>query len=303
MKKITFVIMLIFLFALIGFSEIISSDLKKTSSSSAPVSGDLSLDGFTSWTKNPGLNKDTGLWWVRTFSWTIGADCPDDVELSRAEWATDGHVLLRAEDESTRDLCCDCAAMTQGTGTDGSVRGHPLERIRTGDVEAAYILLRRSDSGATPCTGIEGAGNIINFWLRHPDGAIWVTDLYFETKGLNQGFKERTAPHSKLVTLFSPLPHERGNDWYAYQILIEKHPQYWDKTVHPDGSVYWVIDLKAILDRGAEFSKRDLSDYLWHYVDVVSEDVCVGGKVGQSAAWQNIHYFEIKYKLRDLHPG
>ena len=45
----------------------------------------------------------------------------------------------------------------KGTGFDGSVRGHPLDRIRTGDLEAAYILLKRSDSGATGCSGIVGA--------------------------------------------------------------------------------------------------------------------------------------------------
>jgi len=299
MKKIAFGSILVFLFALIGFREVVSDNSKDVSSSSAPVAGDLLFDGFTAWTQNPGLNMDMGLWWVRTFCWTIGADCPDDVTLSRAEWEDDGNIYLRAEDDNTKDLGCNCAAMTQGTGTDGSVRGHPLTRIRTGDVEAAYILLKRSDSGATGCSGIVGAGNIINLWLRHPDGAIWVTDLYFETRGLNTGFKERTAPHSKLVSLFSPLPHERGNDWYAYQMIIEKYPEYWDKTVYPDGSEYWVIDLKAILDRGAKFSKRDLNDYLWHYVDVVSEDVCVGGRVGQSASWQRIHYFEIKVKLRE----
>ncbi len=262
------------------------------------ITADINLEDFAGWTKNPTLDKEEGLWWVRTFCWTIGADCPDDLVLSRAEWEQDGNILLRAEDDTTSDLGCDCAAMTQGTGFDGSVRGHPLERIRTGDVEAAYILLKRSESGASACSGIEGAGNIINLWLRHPDGSIWVTDLYFETVGLNAGFRERAGPHNKLITLFSPLPWERGNDWYAYQILIKKHPAYWKKTVNPDGSEYWIIDLKALLERGAEFSGRDLDDYFWYYVDVVSEDVCVGGKVGQSAAWQRIHYFEIKVKLR-----
>jgi len=267
------------------------------------VSGDLGevdLAGLTGWTMNPSLEKDVGLWWVRTFCWTIGADCPDDLLLSVAEWGEDGDVYLRAEDDNTFDLGCDCAAITQGTGTDGeSIRGHPLERIRTGDIEAAYIVLERSDAGVTGCSGIVGAGNIINLWLRRPDGSIWVTDLYFETVGLNTGFKHRAAPHSKLVTLFSPLPWERGNDWYAYQIRIEKFPELYHKTIRADGSERWVIDLKALLDQGARFSSRNLDDYLWHYVDLVCEDVCVGGKVGQSAAWQRVNYFEIKVKLKD----
>jgi hypothetical protein len=258
----------------------------------------INFKEFTSWTKNPSLKKDEGLWLVRTFCWTIGADCPDDLVLSKAEWIEDGNIYLGAEDDNTKDFGCDCAAMTQGTGFDGSVRGHPLKRIRTGDVEQAYILLKRSDAGATACSGIEGAGNIINLWLRHPDGSIWVTDLYFETKGLNAGFRERAGPHNKLITLFSPLPWERGNDWYAYQMLIKKFPQYWDVTKYSDGSELWIIDLKAILDRGSEFSGRDLADYQWYYVDLVSEDVCFAGKVGHSKAWQTIHQFDIKLKLR-----
>jgi len=268
----------------------------------ATVEGDLpkiDLDGFASWTKNPSLVKEDGLWVVRTFCWTIGADCPDDLELSRAEWDSDGDILLRAEDDNAKDLGCDCAAMTQGTGLDGSVRGDPLERIRTGDVEAAYVLFRRSNAGATPCSGVTGAGNIINLWLKKPDGSIWVTDLYFETEGLNTGFTERAAPHNRLITFFSPATHEKGNDWYAYQMIIGSFPEYWRKTVYPGGTEYWIIDLKGLLDRGAEFSERDLSDYTWQYVDVVSEDVCFRGKVGESASWQQIHYFEILYKLKD----
>ena len=42
----------------------------------------VDLDGFESWTKNPTLDKEQGLWWVRTFCWTIGASCPDDLLLS-----------------------------------------------------------------------------------------------------------------------------------------------------------------------------------------------------------------------------
>ena len=257
----------------------------------------IDLESLVGWTKNPNLDKDVGLWRVRTFCWTIGADCPDELQLSKAEWSSDGNIFLKAEDDNTKDFGCDCAAMTQGTGFDGSVRGHPLTRIRTGDVKSAYILLKRSESGATHCSGIESAGNIINLWLRHPDGSIWVTDLYFETVGLNAGFKERPGPHNQLITLFSPLSYERGNDWYAYQIILEKNPEFWNKTINPDGSEYWVIDLKALLDHGSAYSGRDLSDYLWYYVDVVSEDVCFGGEVGQSASWQRIHYFEIKVRL------
>jgi len=254
---------------------------------------EVDLGGFVSWTKNPSLEKETGLWWVRTFCWTIGADCPDDLKLSKAEWVDDGDILLRAEDDSTKDMGCDCAAMTQGTGFDGSVRGDPLERIRTGDVEAAYILFKRSNAGTTPCSGVVGAGNIINLWLKKPDGSIWVTDFYFETVGLNAGFDERAGPHNPLIS------HEKGIDWYAYQILIAQFPEYWRRTINDDGSEYWVIDLKGLLDRGAKFSNRDLAEYQWYYVDVVSEDVCVRGKVGESASWQHVHYFEIKVKFRD----
>lgn len=249
------------------------------------------------WTKNPSLDKDVGLWQVRTFCWTIGADCPDDLQLSKAEWVDDGNILLRAADDNTEDLGCDCAALTQGTGFDGSIRGAPLTRLRTGDVKSAYILLKRLDFGATPCSGVGGAGNIINLWLKHPDGSIWVTDLYFETKGLNANFNERAAPHNQLITLFSSQSHEKGADWYAYQMLIKNFPQYWNKTTYPDGSEYWVIDLKALLDRGSAYSGRDLSDYLWYYVDVVCENVCLGGDVGESTSWQHINYFEIKVKL------
>lgn len=257
------------------------------------------LEGFTSWTKNPSLDKDTGLWWTRTFCWSIGVDCPNDLLLSKAVWEGDGSILLRAEDDNTGDAGCDCAAMTQGTGMDGSVRGHPLERIRTGDVEAGYIIFQRSQSAANGCMGIAGAGNIINLWLRHPDGSIWVTDLYFETRGLDSGFKERPGPHNMLVSLFSPLPWERGNDWYAYQVNVPRHPQYRRKTAYADGSELWVIDLKALLDRGAEFSGRDLADYLWCCVDVVSEDICIGGRTGQSFAEQRVHYFEILVQLKN----
>ncbi len=49
----------------------------------------------------------------------------------------------------------------------------------------------------------------------------------------------------------------------------------------------------------AAFSGRDLGDYLWHNVDVASEDVGVGGRVGQSAAWQQVEYFEIKVKMKE----
>jgi hypothetical protein len=254
---------------------------------------EVALDKFVGWTKNPSLDKKSGLWWVRTFCWTIPGDCPDDLLLSKAEWVDDGNIFLKAVDDNTKDFGCDCAAMTQGTGFDGSIRGDPLTRIRTGDVEAAYILLKRSDFGATRCSGIVGAGNIINLWLKHPDGSIWVTDFYFETEGLNAGFDERNGPHNPLIT------KKKGVDWYAYQIEIKKHPDYWRKTTYPDGSEYWVIDLKALLDRGATYSGRDLSDYLWYYVDVVSENVCVGGNVGESTSSQRIHYFEIKIKLRE----
>ncbi|MEW5944598.1 MAG: hypothetical protein AB1742_00210 [bacterium] len=258
---------------------------------------EVNLDGFAAWTKNPELDLEKGKWWVRTFCWTIGADCPDDLKLSRAEWDEDGVILLRAEDDDTKDMGCDCAAMTQGTGFDGSVRGDPLTRLRTGDVEAAYVRFHRSNAGAASCTGVTGAGNIINLWLRHPDGAIWVTDFYFETEGLNAGFDERPGPHNPLIS------KEKGVDWYAYQVLIKNFPEYWTKTTHPDGSEHWTIDLKGLLDRGAAFSERKLDDYLWYYVDVVSEDVCYKGMVGESAAWQTVHYFEILVKTHERRGG
>lgn len=255
---------------------------------------EVTFAGFVGWTKNPSLVKEVGLWLVRTWCWSIGADCPDDLLLSKAEWVDDGDVFLKAQDDNTTDLGCDCAGLTQGTGFDGSIRGDPLTRIRTGDVESAYILIRRGDCSATPCGGIIGAaGNIINLWLRHPDGSIWVTDFYFETEGANSGFDERAAPHSGSVT------REKGVDWYAYQIILKNFPEYWDKVTYPDGSEYWVIDLKALLERGSDYSERDLSDYLWYYVDVVSEHFCVVSDVGESASWQRIHYFEIKVKFRE----
>ncbi len=256
---------------------------------------EIDFSDFVSWTKNPSLETDVGLWWVRTFCWAIIGDCPDDVLFSEAEWSDDGQVFLKARDDNTLDLWCDCAAMTQGTGFDGSVRGHPLSRIRTGDVEAAYIVFERSEGGAVVCPGISGSGTIINLWLRHPDGSIWVTDLYFETVGLNENFGERAAPHNLFIQIFQ----EGGEDWYAYQMEITKFPELWTKTPYPDGSEQWVIDLKRLLDRGAAFSGRDLSDYLWYYVDVVCENVCIGLDIGESASWQNIHYFDIKVKLRE----
>jgi hypothetical protein len=174
----------------------------------------------------------------------------------------------------------------------GNIHGDELSHIRTGDIESAYILFKRSDFGTTPCSGVGGSGNIINLWLKHPDGAIWVTDFYFETEGLNAGFGERAGPHNSFVS------EEKGVDWYAYQLEIRNYPEYWERTTYSDGSEYWIIDLKALLERGSAFSGRDLSDYLWYYVDIISEDVCVGGEVGQSASWQRIHSFEIKVKLR-----
>ncbi len=253
------------------------------------------FEGFDSWTKNPSLETNVGLWWVRTFCWAIIGDCPDDVLFSEAEWPEDGQVFLKARDDNTLDLGCDCAAMTQGTGFDGDVRGHPLTRLRTGDLEAAYIVFERSESGAVVCPGISGSGTIINLWLRHPDGSIWVTDLYFETVGLNENFGERAAPHNLFIRIFQ----EGGEDWYAYQMEISEFPELWTRTAYPDGSVQWVIDLKRLLDRGAAFSGRDLSDYLWYYVDVVCENVCIGIDIGESASWQNVHYFDIKVKFRE----
>jgi len=256
---------------------------------------EIDFSDFESWTKNPSLETDVGLWWVRTFCWAIIGDCPDDLLLSEAEWIEDGSVFLKAKDDNTLDLGCDCAAMTQGIGFDGSVRGDPLTRIRTGDLEAAYILLKRSDSGSRPCPGIVGSGNIINLWLKHPDGSIWVTDFYFETVGLNEGFSERAGPHNLFIRIFQ----EGGADWYAYQMELTKYPEYWTKTTYPDGSEYWIIDLKSLLDRGSAYSGRDLSDYRWYYVDVVCENVCLGLTIGESASWQNVHYFDIKVKFRE----
>lgn len=257
------------------------------------------LKGYVSWTKNPELDPEVGLWDARTWCWTIGADCPDDLTRSHADWHADGSVSLRAEDDDTGDMGCDCAAISQGTCTDNrTVRGHPLERIRTGDLEAARIIYERKDAGVSGCSGIVGAGNIINLWLRHPEGAIWVTDIYFETVGLNSGFGQRAGPHNLFVSMFSPLPQERGNDWYAFQIKLERYPEFYTRTRTDDGWDRWDIDLLALLKRGARFSRRDLDDYLWQNVDVVSEDVCVGGKVGQSASWQEVRYFDIRVKFK-----
>lgn len=292
MLKYTFLLLLLLFVITFGLNCVEDNDYAE----GMEMMEGLDLDGFAGWTKNPSLDKEMGLWWVRTFCWTIGGDCPDELELSRAEWVENGNIFLRAMDDNTDDFGCDCAAMTQGTGFDGSIRGDPLRRIRTGDVEEAYILLKRSDSGATPCSGGVGAGNIINLWLGLRDGdnwvAHWVTDFYFETVGLNAGFDERPGPHNRMVS------KERGYDWYAYQVYLNDFPEYWEKTTNPDGTEEWVIDLRALLDRGAAFSERDLGDYLWYYVDVVSEDVCYGGDVGESASWQRIHYFEIKVRLR-----
>ncbi|MBI2061059.1 MAG: hypothetical protein HYT87_14930 [Nitrospirae bacterium] len=257
--------------------------------------GRTEMEGLVAWTKNPSLQKGLGLWEARTFCWTIGGDCRDNIRSSRAEWTGDGNVYLRAEDENMGDLGTHVAALTQGTDFDGHPRGTSLLQIRNGDVEAAYILFDRSDAGATGCSGVAGSGNIINFWLRHPEtGARWVTDFYFETVGLNAGFGERAAPHNEFVQERTLL----GIDWYAYQFEITKFPDYWSKTVDAEGVEHWVINLKALLDRGAAFSGRDLKNYVWHYVEVVSENVCAGGKVGESASWQRVHYFEIRMKLR-----
>ncbi|MBI2889159.1 MAG: hypothetical protein HYY13_00055 [Nitrospirae bacterium] len=256
---------------------------------------ELKPEDLPGWTRNPGLEKDVGLWEARTFCWTIGGDCPDDVKFSKAEWVEDGNIYLRAEDDNTGDLGTDVAALTQGLDFNGNNRGTALDPIRTSEVEGAYILFNRSDAGATGCSGIVGSGNIINFWLQNPDtGARWVTDFYFETVGLNAGFGERAAPHNEIVNERITL----GIDWYAYQIEIPKFPEYWTRTDDADGVQHWVIDLKALLDRGAEFSGRDLNAYRWQYVEVVSENVCTGGKVGESASWQRIHRFEIKVKRR-----
>jgi len=249
------------------------------------------IEMWPSWTKNPTLDQGLGMWDARSFCWRIGGPCPGTSPGNRAEWVRDGQVCLRAEDDQTADLGTNVAALSQGVDFGGNVHGDPLSRLRTGDVEAAYIIFDRSDAGAERCSGITGSGNIINFWLEHPEGARWVTDFYFETLGLNEGFGERMGPHSPLVSLVE------GVDWYAYQMEMERYPEYWTRTVRADGSTRWVIDLKALLDRGDAFSGRRLSEYRWMYVEVVSENICFLGSPEESVSWQNVHHFEIKVRL------
>ena len=249
------------------------------------------IDNLPSWTKNPTLDPSLGMWEVRSFCWRIGGPCSATSPQNRAEWIADGQVYLRAEDDLIADLGTNVAALSQGVDFGGDIHGDPLTPIKTGDVETAYIILKKSDAGAERCSGITGSGNIINFWLEHPDGSRWVTDFYFETVGLNEGFGERMGPHSPLVSLVE------GVDWYAYQMEMEKYPAYWTRSTNPDGSEEWIIDLKALLDRGDSFSGRCLSEYRWKYVEVVSENICFLGCPGQSVSWQNVHHFEIKVKI------
>jgi len=253
----------------------------------------LGIDKLPAWTKNPALDRSLGMWDVRSFCWRIGGPCPGTSPQNRAEWIDDGKVYLHAGDDQTADLGTNVAALSQGMDFGGNVHGDPLTRVRTGDVEAAFIILERSDAGAERCSGITGSGNIINFWLEHPDGSRWVTDFYFETVGLNEGFGERMGPHSPLVSLVE------GVDWYAYQMEMEKYPEYWTRTIRADGSRKWIIDLKALLDRGDEFSGRRLSEYRWKYVEVVSENICFLGCPEESVSWQNVHHFEIKVQFSE----
>jgi len=253
--------------------------------------GGPGIGALPSWTRNPTLDKSRGMWEVRSFCWRIGGPCAAASPGNRAEWIDDGQVYLRAEDDQVADLGTNVAALSQGVDFGDDVHGDPLAPIKTADVGAAYIIFKRSGAGAERCSGVTGSGNIINFWLEHPDGSRWVTDFYFETVGLNEGFGERMAPHSPLVSLVE------GVDWYAYQMEMQNYPEYWTRTTGTDGSEEWIIDLKALLDRGEAFSGRPLHEYRWKYVEVVCENICLLGRPGQSVSWQSVHHFEIKVRL------
>jgi len=250
---------------------------------------DFDLEDIPSWTKNPYLIKEIGLWANRTFCWTIGSACDIQPQPNSAEWVDDSVVHLYAEDDNRFDFGCDCATLTQGESIlhPGTIYGAQLDPIRTGDVSHAFILFTRSDFGTGPTPMIGAAGNIINLWIQHPDGDYFGFDFYFETEGMDNW----TFINGERLW----WPDFRS---CVYSVHMFDYPQYWSRTETTDGMEYWIIDLGAIIDRASELSRWDLEDFEWKRVEPICESFAlVSGLV--TSAWQTIHYFDIKVAFSD----
>lgn len=255
------------------------------------IVSNYSIDELSSWTKNPSLVKDIGLWDNCTSRWSMGLknpkyDANPPLKYTYSNWDEDGLVSLFARDGKTLDASCECSLFAQGKHhrLDDLIYGTELEPVKNSEIEDAFILLTRSDFGVTRPIFLYTAGNIIDIWMTAPDGSYFGIDIYFETKGINNQRYENGEYR------WTP-----SNISKVYSIHLFEHPEFWMKNTSADGKENWIIDLKAIIERASVFTGWNLSDFEWRHIEFTCESATVG-LLKSGAAWQTLHYFDVKIK-------
>lgn len=252
------------------------------------ISSNFSIKELPSWTKNPSLKKDIGLWDNRTSRWNPRTKTDDhnpSLTYTYSKWDEDGNASIYVKDSNKWDLGCECAALSQGKHhrIESRIYGTELEPVKNSDVEEAYIVFNRSNFGVIRPTFLYTAGNIIDFWMTAPNGSFFGIDLYFETKGPNNFLHWRNGEAYWAPSQISKV----------YMIRLFEHPEYWIKNTSADGKESWIIDLKSIIERASKFTGWNLSDFEWRHVDFISESATFGF-LRAGVAWQSLHYFVIK---------